>query len=163
LLKNYSTAPGIDQNELFGLEFDILLLNYGLLIWSEKIEIVDFCGMVKHEKELQMKPVQKLHAVCLAAALLVFPSVVSAQAASEPLPVLAFSDDPVIESQTIIVAAPVPPARPSFEARRSVRVVAANRSTASRRVVASPARVRPVEPVRVAMVRTFWMTVGNGF
>lgn len=115
-----------------------------------------------------MNPVKNLRAACLASALLVIPTFAGAQTASEPLPVLSLSEEPAlfgIENQAaIIVEAPVPPARPVFEARRKiVRSTAANRVPVIQQATIPPARVRPVEPVRVAMARTFWLTVGNGF
>lgn len=124
--------------------------------------------MVKIEKEMQMKPVQKLRVVCLASAFLALPSVVSAQSTPAPLPVISFTEETpmaadVVNQANVIVAAPVPPARPVLVANRKPVRSAANRVPAPRQVVVATARLRPVEPVRVAMVRPFWLTIGNGF
>ena len=117
--------------------------------------------MVKVEKELQMKPVQKLSVVCLASAFLALPSVVSAQPVPEPLPVISFTEEAPV---AVVIAAPLPPARPVFEARpKPARTAAVNRAPASRQAAVPSAHQRPVDPVRVAMVRPFWLTIGNGF
>lgn len=108
-----------------------------------------------------MKPVQKLSVVCLASAFLALPSVVSAQSTPEPLPVISFTEEAPLD---VVVAAPLPPARPTFDARpKPARTAAASRSTSNRQAAVPSAHVRPVEPVRVAMVRPFWLTIGNGF
>jgi hypothetical protein len=127
--------------------------------------------MVITEKDCQMKPVQKLRVVCLASVLMALPMVASAQTLPEPLPVLALTEEPSImppsagiENQAaIIVDAPVPPARPSFDSqRKKVRAVAVSRVAAVRHV-ASPVRVRTIDQNRVVLARIFWLTVGNGF
>lgn len=114
-----------------------------------------------------MKPVENLRVACLILGLLAIPTLAGAQTVSDPLPVLSMSDEPAIsgagaEHQMVtVVDAPLPPARPVFETRRKpVNVVAV--SSPANPVSAYP-RARAVEPTRVAMARTFWLTVGNGF
>jgi hypothetical protein len=117
-----------------------------------------------------MKPMSMFRVVGVASALLAIPAVAGAQSTPEFLPVISFAEEtPVMgagadNEANVIVAAPLPPARPAFAVRpKPVRSAVASRSAARRQATVRPASQRPVEPVRVAMARTFWLTVGNGF
>jgi hypothetical protein len=136
-----------------------------------KIEFAKFCAMVMAEKDRQMKPVKNLRVICLASALIALPFMASAQTTPEPLPVLALTEEPSIVPQSagienqsaVIVDAPVPPARPTFESQRKrVRTAVAPRAVAVRHVAAT-VRPRTIDQNRVVLARIFWLTVGNGF